>query len=486
MQHTQKPAGISLCMIVRDEEEFLPDALASVRDVVDEICIVDTGSSDRTIEIALAAGARVERIAWPNDFSKARNVALSMARKRWILVLDADERLSPKSRDAVKAIGTQPAALSGFWTRCFNFTEDYKGTGAMSNALVRLFPNNERIRYRNPVHEFVALDGDQAGLPASLSDVEIVHLGYMPDVMRARRKDERNRALALAALERDPSDAYHWYNYATSSMLAGEPAVARNALEKMQELFESQRPPGVPAFLPNGLVLLGSLYLDVALPQRAETVARRAVELTQTFADAHFLLGKALVAQRRYAEAREAFIASIEDGKHVDRHPFVDNEIPLWKAHSEIGGTLMEEGGYELALAWFDFALTARPNVQPVRLNRARALERLARFDEARAAFAAVWNDDRDDLCANEFLNYLLRRGEEREGIALIEDAAPHVTAESRLIMLASAAVLAKRLGEGDSSGYLHRALSVEGVDHPKERVRSLLEHYGAADLALS
>src|SRR5579863_4249358 len=91
----QRQSGVSLCMIVRDEERFLGGALESVRGVVDELCIVDTGSKDKTIEIARDAGARVSEIAWEENFSKARNAALAMATRRWILVLDADERLSP-------------------------------------------------------------------------------------------------------------------------------------------------------------------------------------------------------------------------------------------------------------------------------------------------------------------------------------------------------------------------------------------------------
>ncbi|MBV8424694.1 MAG: glycosyltransferase family 2 protein, partial [Candidatus Eremiobacteraeota bacterium] len=180
----ERDAGISLCMIVRDEERFLPDALESVRGVVDEMCIVDTGSRDTTVEIARRAGARIREIAWEDDFSKARNAALEMATYRWILVIDADERLSPRSRDFVRELRDRPAELTGLWVRCFNFTDDYKGTGAMSNALVRIFPNHGRIRYRNPIHEIVALDGSQSGVPAVLSPVEIIHLGYMQDVMR--------------------------------------------------------------------------------------------------------------------------------------------------------------------------------------------------------------------------------------------------------------------------------------------------------------
>ena len=89
--YIQKPAGISLCMIVKNEERFLAQCLDSVKDFVDEICIVDTGSTDRTIEIARSYGARIEEHAWRNDFGWARDRALAMATRRWIFQLDADE-----------------------------------------------------------------------------------------------------------------------------------------------------------------------------------------------------------------------------------------------------------------------------------------------------------------------------------------------------------------------------------------------------------
>src|ERR1700761_7887631 len=93
----QLPVGISLCMIVKNEERFLAECLASVKDVVDEINIVDTGSTDRTVEIAREFGANVIFREWRGDFGWARNEALAMATRRWTLVLDADEELAPEA-----------------------------------------------------------------------------------------------------------------------------------------------------------------------------------------------------------------------------------------------------------------------------------------------------------------------------------------------------------------------------------------------------
>src|SRR4051794_30917732 len=84
---------LSACLIVKDEEDLLPECLASLAGAVDEIVVYDTGSADRTIEIAEAAGAVVLRGYWDDDFSRARNAALDACTGRWILHVDADERL---------------------------------------------------------------------------------------------------------------------------------------------------------------------------------------------------------------------------------------------------------------------------------------------------------------------------------------------------------------------------------------------------------
>jgi glycosyltransferase involved in cell wall biosynthesis len=96
MKNEKKKTTISLCMIVKNEESCLVRCMKSVRDHVDEIIIVDTGSMDNTVEIAESYGARVYHHPWENDFSKHRNQSLSYATGDWIFQLDADEELFPE------------------------------------------------------------------------------------------------------------------------------------------------------------------------------------------------------------------------------------------------------------------------------------------------------------------------------------------------------------------------------------------------------
>ena len=93
---------LSLCMIVRDEDEYISQCLGSIKSIVDEIIIIDTGSIDNTIEIAKKFGAKVISHKWKDDFSEARNISLKNATKEWILVLDGDEEISKEHIGAIK------------------------------------------------------------------------------------------------------------------------------------------------------------------------------------------------------------------------------------------------------------------------------------------------------------------------------------------------------------------------------------------------
>lgn len=441
----QLPPGISLCMIVRNEERFLGACLESVRGVVDEINVLDTGSTDATLEIAARFGARIGERAWRDDFAWARNEALAMATRRWILILDADERLVPETAAALRALGRVPAHLTGLWVRCKNLVDDFKGTGTVTNALVRVFPNHPRLRFRNPIHEFVTLDGSPYGTTAVPTELEIEHRGYLSEVMESRGKAQRNLAMSRRGLDAAPEDPYQWFNFASSAVLAGDVDTAIDALERVRSMLAGE----TRGFKPGALALLAELYCE----RRGEyahaiTIAREALAATPTLGNAHFTVGKALVKLGRHAEAREAFGAAIGAGAHARQHFTVDDEIAAWKSQSEIGLTFIAEGRPDEALAWFERGLRNRPQAQPLRLNRARVLEELGRPDEAEEAYRTVALEDRDDLASIEYVNFLLRRGRIPEALAALEASLHCVSPTAAATMLGSAACLAFREGD--------------------------------------
>lgn len=205
---------LTLCLIAKDEEAMLPDCLASVRGVVDEIVLVDTGSTDRTRELARAAGAIVLERPWDDDFAAPRNLAARHATGDWLLVLDADERLGPGAGKRLRAA----LKRSGFdlgMIRLHNATRRTASPEAVVGGperigqpivLPRLVRNVDQPEWRGAIHESV---GDwllrRRGRRVLL-DVDVVHLGYLPSVAQARDKQARNIALLKKRLELAPED----------------------------------------------------------------------------------------------------------------------------------------------------------------------------------------------------------------------------------------------------------------------------------------
>lgn len=196
---------ITLCMIVRDEEADLPACLESVKGVVDEICIVDTGSTDRTVAIAEGYGARVEHFTWCDDFSAARNVSLAMAQGGWILVLDADEILgSQDTRRTLTDFAARHPQLGGQVTIL-----DRQEQGDLRSRVTRFLPTARKPAYRGRFHEQPHF-GDSLA-PAQHTGVEIVHHGYTAEAIANKDKVARNRRFLSAMIEAEPHDPYLHY-----------------------------------------------------------------------------------------------------------------------------------------------------------------------------------------------------------------------------------------------------------------------------------
>jgi tetratricopeptide (TPR) repeat protein len=451
----QLPAGISLCMIVKDEERFLRAALESVAGCVDEICIVDTGSTDGTLAIAEEFGARIEHRTWCDDFAWARNEVLRMATKRWIFVLDADEELDAESQDELKCLRTAPADLMGMWVRCRNLCDDYKGTGLASHAIVRIFPNHPRLRYVSPVHEFVSLDGKSTGIEARMGSISITHHGYLSEIVKSRNKAQRNLALVRAATERDPQEPFNWYNLGTTTFLNGDMDAAIDAFEHMRALIGDEK----RGYVPNALAQLAEIYTDHRGDyEGAIVLAQESLAKAPHFANAHFALGRAHVHAKRFAEGRAAFEAAIADLTFTSQQFIVDDEVSVWKAHSEIGSSYGNEGDNVMALKWFDSGLEKRPNVIPLRVNRARALERLGRYSDARDAFHEIATDEAGDVHSVDFLNFLLRHDDFATALVTIEEILPSLSPRTQATVLVMAARVASHTGAADPETFLVRA----------------------------
>jgi len=237
------PESISLCMIVKNEEDNIIRSLQSAKPLVNEVIIVDTGSTDRTRNIARAFGAKIYDLPWTNDFSAARNFALSKANCNWILVLDADEVISPldfsKLKELVKNSATKKAAysivtrnyvipVSVNWHPNDGQYKEETGSGWFPSAKVRLFPNDSRARFEKPVHETVEDSLKRIGIEIRDSDIPIHHYGKL-NREEIQAKGEEYYQLGKKKLkeqgEYDPAALY-------------ELAIQASELEKYDESLE--------------------------------------------------------------------------------------------------------------------------------------------------------------------------------------------------------------------------------------------------------
>jgi tetratricopeptide (TPR) repeat protein len=213
--------GISLCMIVKNEEDWIEGALESVRSIVDEIIIADTGCTDRTLERVRRFEPKVLDIQWTEDFGAARNQTLAEARQPWILVLDADERIAaedlPLIKDAIKrgqdgfhltqrnyVFGNQ---VFGWTANAGQYAEGKQYPGYVDNPLIRLFRNHSSLRFRGAVHEII----DPTRLPASFKfdsiPVVIHHYGKVRGEERVIAKQHHYLTLGLKKIQEDPTNA---------------------------------------------------------------------------------------------------------------------------------------------------------------------------------------------------------------------------------------------------------------------------------------
>ncbi|MDD2501826.1 MAG: glycosyltransferase [Geobacter sp.] len=204
-ERLQQGMAVSLCMIVKDEEQNLPACLHSIRPLVDEIIIVDTGSTDRTVAVATIFGADVLETDWIGDYAAIRNMALARAQGNWIVVLDADEVISsydyPVFRQMLAAAGGKKLAYS-ITTRNYTnrldvenwqantgeYLKEEAGRGWMPSDKVRLFPNLPDIRFENQIHEMVEPTLERLDIPVKECELIVHHYGYLDERRQQRKK----------------------------------------------------------------------------------------------------------------------------------------------------------------------------------------------------------------------------------------------------------------------------------------------------------
>ncbi|HEX3690080.1 MAG TPA: glycosyltransferase [Solirubrobacteraceae bacterium] len=368
-----KPATgltLSLCMIVRDEEQMLPRCLAAVAPAVDEIVIVDTGSTDATVEIAKSFGAKVIEFPWTGSFSDARNVSFEAATGDWVMYLDADEVLVPEDVEQLRTL-TGRIWREAFYLVETSYTGELGDGGAMVNNALRVFRNRPEYRFKDRLHEQIAHT-----LPTYIpgrveqTPVRVTHYGYLGSVRDAKEKSGRNIELLRQQAAESPKTPFLHFNLGSEYIVVGDLNAAIDELKTARSLIRAEgnltRAEYVPALytrLVMALRMVGKLI-------EADTTAAEGLELFPQFTD--LVLAQARIAQMHgdTDTAKAMFARTIEMGEAPARYgPMVGSgtflaRLALAELHLELG----EAAEARAALRWCvdnhpDFLAVAAPYV---------------------------------------------------------------------------------------------------------------------------
>jgi tetratricopeptide (TPR) repeat protein len=292
--------SLSACLIVRNEALVLERCLASLSGVVDEIVVVDTGSTDATPEIAAGFGARICRHAWQNDFSAARNVGLEAATGDWILTIDADEYLAAETRGEVRSVIGQGDA-DGILVTVRNLLAPGDLIQSADSRIVRLFRRREDVRFAGIIHEEVAAAITGRGGRIVGSPIVIVHDGYASNTTQgAGTRADRNLPLLLRAAADTPQDPYLQFHLGATYQHLGRHAEARRHLQQVWQLPHDGLNTEI---LAGAAVRLAQLALADRRHESVVRYAGRALALEPHHVLAHYLSGLALVQLGRLGEA---------------------------------------------------------------------------------------------------------------------------------------------------------------------------------------
>ncbi|MBD1844367.1 tetratricopeptide repeat protein [Cyanobacteria bacterium FACHB-63] len=381
---------LSFCIIVKNEEQNLPQCLRSVQDWVNELIVLDTGSSDRTVEIARSFGAQVHSFDWCNDFSAARNECLKYAQGDWVLVLDADETLVPEVAPILRSAIKQEEYL------VFNLVRQEVGAAQSPYSLVsRLFRRHPQLWFSRPYHEMIddqvvaLLQHEPHWKIGSISEVAILHKGYQAEVIAKRDKVNKARSTMEGFLAAHPNDPYVCSKLGALYVQVGETTkgiellerglstvedvstkyelhyhlgivyLELNEIEKAAQQYQQAIQQSVLPKLKLGAINnFASLLKDCGDLQNAALLYQQALDIDPTFAIAHCNLGATLKAMGQFTTAIDHY------------HQAIALNPNYAEAYQNLGVVLLNLGRVPQSLEAFRTAIALHQQQNPPEAER--------------------------------------------------------------------------------------------------------------------
>lgn len=288
-------------MIVKNEAKHLGKCLQSVKNIVDEVILVDTGSTDQTLDIAKKFGAKLFFLKWNNDFAEARNYSIQQAKMDYILIMDADEWLDEK----VDLHTVLKNEKDYYMVRIKNETSS--GTAIIHSA-VRLFKNNIGLKYFGKIHEHLNIEDESLNLTSDTGKILLHHIGYKEEIYHEKGKHERNLKLLLEEVERNPS-GYNLYNLGNQYKMNNQHS---EALEEYKRAFPlSKNRVHVNHLLYNMLDCLRILGKN----EEALDIVSASIESYPNYTDFYFIQGRIYAEMSYLKDAENSYLKCIEVGE---------------------------------------------------------------------------------------------------------------------------------------------------------------------------
>jgi tetratricopeptide (TPR) repeat protein len=288
---------ITAAMIVKNEEPFLDGCLGSIAGLADEVVVVDTGSTDRSKEIARRHRAKVADFAWCDDFAEARNAALDLAGGDWILYIDADERVRPGSSDQVRAQLKQSTAAG-------EYVLLHPRIHSTAYRVLRLFRNHPSIRFEGVIHETIwpSLDRYRERTQRGIGTSALVldHFGYEAN---QERKHVRNLPLLQRAVQDNPLRIYAWSHLADTYLALGNEEMAEQTWQRAIGIIRESASALSDAHLP----FLGLIQHQLAKQVESHRLLNEARERFPENLQFVWLEGQSLVRQEQFQRAIPLF-----------------------------------------------------------------------------------------------------------------------------------------------------------------------------------
>lgn len=293
---------ITACLIVKNEEDMLRRCLESLQGGVDEIVIVDTGSTDKTKEIAKEFTNKVYDFEWTDDFAEARNYAASHATGEWIIAVDADECVDSESfKVAMEEIKADGGQYDTYAVKIINFVGELGGNTTI-NQMARIYKNNGNVHFKGAIHEQI-VNKVREQSPV-LSSVILYHYGYLKNVIEKQNKKTRNMKIIKAELQLGKNKGFTYFNYGQELRRLYK---TKEALDAFITAFQHKENVH-NAWVGKCLYFIIESLVELKRYDEALKIIKDAEKAFPNAPDFPFWKGEAYVKQNRYDDAKEVFM----------------------------------------------------------------------------------------------------------------------------------------------------------------------------------